>query len=406
MLRFLFKLSLFLPIAGGVAWVNWHVDPARVFGRHASDPAWYEYERFLGKSLIEGQPQPLVAPHNELILDELMFRSFDHLDVLVLGASVAKPIRRDLYADGTFFNASGFGGGIEEMVAVCELCRECGHRPSRVVLEIEPATVQTSRAPLLPGYLPLFGKAITRLHLTNKPEYSSRWAGLLGFLARAVGEDASSDARSLFSQYDTLFSPSYCQYCLRLVIQSFGQRGTATQFVEQFPPPNQHLLHPDGSLQWCEVFLGQTPDDIRRSTGKLPTEQIVADSVRPSDERKHLFEAFVVDLLHSGAVVEFFLPPPNPWLFDEAQRELQQAGKSSPTAETEHYLRSFAGQHGIRVSRFVRSSPGGRDRGGFRRPGASASRSDRADLESRTKVASRDHLRSDRRLHFVPVWTA
>jgi hypothetical protein len=218
-----------------------------------------------------------------------------------------------------------------------------------VVLEIEPAMLQTRRAPILPGFLPLLDKASTRLHLTNKPEYSSRWAGVLGFLARAVGEDASTDVRSLFSQYDTLFSPSYCQYCLRLVIQSFGQRETATHFVEQFARPNQHLLHPDGSLQWCEVYLGQTPDDIRRSTGKPPTEQIVADWVRPAAERQQFFEAFVTDLLHSGAVVEFFLPPPNPWLFDEAQRELQQAGKSSPTAETEQYLRSVAGQHAIRV---------------------------------------------------------
>jgi hypothetical protein len=348
-LRFLFKLSFFLPIAGGMAWVNWHVDPARVFGRHASDPAWYEYERFLGNSLIEGRPQPLVATHNELILDELMFRSFDRLDVLVLGSSSAKPIQKELYGGERFFNAAVFGARLEEMMALDELAREMGLHPRRIVLAIEPVKLQSRTAPLMPGFVPLVRNARARLHLGDDSETQDRWAPLLGLLAHVIGEDESSDVRSLFSQYDTLFSPSYCQYCLRLVIQSFGQRGTATQFVEQFPPPNQHLLHPDGSLQWCEVFLGQTPDDIRRSTGKLPTEQIVADSVRPAAERKHLFEAFVGDLLHSGAVVEFFLPPPNPWLFDEAQRELQQAGKSSPTAETEQYLRSFAGQHGIRV---------------------------------------------------------
>jgi hypothetical protein len=347
-LRFLFKLSLFLPIACGMTWVNWHVDPARVFGRHASDPAWYEYERFLAHSLIEGHPQPLVAPHNELILDELMFRSLDHLDVLALGSSSAKPIHKGLYGQ-QFFNGAVFGARLEEMLALDELAREMGLHPRRIVLAIEPVKLQSRTAPVSPGFVRLVRNARDRLRVSDEPEHSGRWAALVGLLDRAIGQDASSDVQSLFSQYDTLLSPSYCQYCLRLVIESFGQRGTATHFVEQFPPPNQHLLYPDGSLQWCDVFTGQTPEDIRRSTGKPPTEQITDESMRPAAERRQLLEAFITDHLQSRGSVEFFLPPPNPWLYEEAQRELQQAGRSNPTAETEQYLRTLAAQHGIRV---------------------------------------------------------
>src|ERR1700733_14232477 len=61
--------------------------------------------------------------------------------------------------------------------------------------------------------------------------------------------------------------------------------------------------------------------DRRGSSGqdrKGPTEQIIAESVRPAAERQYLLEAFVTDLLKSGIAVEFFLPPPNPWLFEEA----------------------------------------------------------------------------------------
>ena len=85
MLRFLWKLGLLLPIPLGVAWINWHVDPAKALGQHDSDPARYKYENLIAASLIAGRPEPLVAPHNQLILNELMFRSFTRLDVLVSG---------------------------------------------------------------------------------------------------------------------------------------------------------------------------------------------------------------------------------------------------------------------------------------------------------------------------------
>jgi hypothetical protein len=349
MVRFLFKLSLFLPIAAGLAWVNWHVDPARIFGRHASDPAWYEYERFLARSLIEGSPQRLAAVHNELILDELMFRHFDRLDVLVLGSSSAKPIHKELYGGQSFFNGAYFGARLEEMMGVEELAREAGLRPRRVVLAIEPAKLQTRTGPVAPSFVPLLSKVRARLHLSDEAEQASRWAALCGSLVAPLGEEASNVVQSIFNQYDTLFSPSYCQYCLRLLIQSTLQRGAGDQFVEQFQKPNQHLLYPDGSLEWCEVFTSQTPDNIRRSTGKPPTESITDDSLRPAPERCRVFEAFVNELLQSGTAVEFFLPPPNPWLFEAATQELQKSGKSNPTAETEAYLRSFAAQHGIRV---------------------------------------------------------
>jgi hypothetical protein len=102
-------------------------------------------------------------------------------------------------------------------------------------------------------------------------------------------------------------------------------------------------------LEWCHVFLVQTPDDIRRVTGKAPTEKIIADSLRPGPERCRLFEAFATGLLESGVAVELFLLPPNPWLFEEAQNELQKTGKANPTAESEAYLRSFAAKHGVRI---------------------------------------------------------
>jgi hypothetical protein len=349
LVRLLLKLSLFLPIVVGVACVNWQVDPARVFDRHAFDPRWFKYERFLARSLASGQPQPLAAVHNELILDTLLFRNFDRLDVLALGSSTAKPIHKELYGGQSFFNASVLGARLEEMIALGELARESGLRPRLAVLAIEPVKLQARTAPLTPGIAPLVERARARLHVPAESQPGGPWAASAAWLAPRIGEQAASDIDSLLTQYDTLFSPSYCQYCLRLVLESMRMSEGGENFVAQFGPQNRNLLYPDGSLQWCEVFLVQSPEDIRRSTSKVPTEQITAESVRPTAERRTLFEAFVRDLLDSGTKVEFFLPPPNPWLYAEAQAELQKLGRSSPTAETEAYLRRFAQEHDIRV---------------------------------------------------------
>ncbi len=217
------------------------------------------------------------------------------------------------------------------------------------MLAIEPVKLEARTTPLMPDFVALVDKARSRLHVPAESVPVGRWAGVVGFLAPRIGEAAASDIESVLTQSDTLFSPSYFQYCLRLVIESIRQGEGDEHFVAQFAKQNRNLLYPDGSLQWCEVFLVQTPEDIRRSTGKAPTEQIVAESVRPIAERRALFEAFVNDLLHSGIQIELFLPPPNPWLYAEAEHELQKSGKTCPTAETEAYLRGFAKQHGIRV---------------------------------------------------------
>ena len=171
MLRFLIKLSLFVPIAFAVTWVNWHVDPARVFDRHASDPAWYEYERFLARGLTRGEPQRLAAVHNELILDELMFRTLDRLDVLVLGSSSAKPIHKELDAGQSFFNASYFGSRLEEMMALEELARESGLRPRRVVLAVEALDFQSRNSLTVSS---IRYRAPKRVSLTLSSDWSIR----------------------------------------------------------------------------------------------------------------------------------------------------------------------------------------------------------------------------------------
>lgn len=69
MFRFLVKLGFFLPILLLIVWVNWSVDPAKLFGGHSSDPARYEYELIIARELLAGRPHAAAAPNNERIID-------------------------------------------------------------------------------------------------------------------------------------------------------------------------------------------------------------------------------------------------------------------------------------------------------------------------------------------------
>ncbi len=202
---------------------------------------------------------------------------------------------------------------------------------------------------MTPGFVALVDKARSRLHLPAESVPVGRWAGVVGFLAPRIGEAAASDIESVLTQSDTLFSPSYFQYCLRLVIESVRQGEGDEHFVAQFAKQNRNLLYPDGSLQWCEVFLVQTPEDIRRSTGKAPTEQIVAESVRPIAETPRCSRRLSTTSCIRESKSSSFCRRPTRGSTLRQKTSLQKSGKTCPTAETEAYLRGFAKQHGIRV---------------------------------------------------------
>jgi hypothetical protein len=349
--RFLFKLTLFLPIPLLMGWVNWTVDPVKLFPGHYWDPARYKYEIIIAQDLLAGRSHYQIGPYQELIVDEVMFRNRPHVDVLALGSSVAKPIHESLFGGLSFFNGSIFGGGLEEMIAVYELARESGVRPGRVVLQIDATVLGDRSGPSASILAPLLRRARMRMHLGAEPARNNAWTAILNALV--PGERATEPVAEEvpFYPYDALLSPRYLQLSTRFATRSWFSSGGAGKrgIVEQWPRANQHLMYPDGSIEWCQWSLDQTPESIRQSSDTSQLKLIAGDSLGPREVQCRMFEAFVSDLLESGIVVEIFLPPVNPWQFDRVQGEFQQAGKTLPSTATEAYVRSFAEQHRVRV---------------------------------------------------------
>lgn len=117
----------------------------------------------------------------------------------------------------------------------------------------------------------------------------------------------------------------------------------------QFGAANQHMVYPDGSVEWCSNFRAQTAAMLRLTLDKSQTAEIVSEDRRREDDECRLLEAFVADLGRTGVDVEIVLLPPNPWVFDAAEKERKLAGKTLLSIDTEAYIRSLAAKYKIRV---------------------------------------------------------
>jgi hypothetical protein len=122
-------------------------------------------------------------------------------------------------------------------------------------------------------------------------------------------------------------------------------RGPFSQFGEA----NEILLFPDGSYQWWDNALAETPEHIRQKADEGDTVSVAAKEYRPLAGKCRLYDAFVADLVRSGVEVEFVLLPPNPWYFERSEQEWKRAGKRLPSVDTEAFIRSLAEKYKLRV---------------------------------------------------------
>jgi hypothetical protein len=345
--RVLRKVSLLVPILIGMIWINWSVDPVMLYYGHFDDPSRHPYVGVITKDLLAGKPHSTVAFYSERLVDEAMFRSQPKIDVLVLGSSMAKPIHHEMFPGLSFFNASIYGGRLEEMIAMWDVARACGVRPKRVLLQLDQAAVGKRTYPLSAEWSTIFHQARQRLCGDDGP--LDRGSGFAPNIdPRVPGDQAAgfTGGRGPLHPYDTLISPRYLQLSVLFAVRKWW---SANAIPVLFAGEDQHELLPDGSVEWCSHWRLRKITDFHLPTENSQVPIIAAEWMRPVENQRRLFEAFVLDLQKSGTQVEFVLLPSNPWLYGLALKEFGQAGKTLPSADTEAYLRAFTGRHMIRV---------------------------------------------------------
>jgi hypothetical protein len=345
--QFIFKLCLLLPLLAGMAWVNWSFDPAILMVEHRDDPTRHPYENIIAEDLLAGRSHRLKSLQLEIVVDELVFRGRPEIDTLVLGTSIAKPIHGGLFVGPHFFNASVTGGRIEEMLMAYQLALDCGLKPRHVLIEVDARSLSPRDG--VPDSK-LLRRALNRLGLPVETKHDS----VLHLLWRAVapGEETAGTAnvQGPFYPYDELLSPRYFQFTMAFLARRWMARADKPRdLVSQFGEANESLLSPDGSLQWWDNALAQTPESIRQTFAQSPPGGLAGLDARPLAEKPRMYEAFVEDLVRSGVDVQFLLLPPNPWIFEQARQAAVAAGKELSSVETESIIRSLAAKEKVRV---------------------------------------------------------
>src|SRR5580658_2135621 len=176
MRRFVIKMMWFVPLLALIAAVNRTIDPARFYGTHFLDPSRDRYEGTVVDHLLAGQTQALLGPYNERLVHEAIFQSNRPIDVLVLGASVAKPINSDSFPGQHLYNASIYGGELEEAAAAYQLAWEAGRRPKRVVIEMHGRELAMRNWDVLEVFAPVVLRVRKRLDLPEDDTGSTREA--------------------------------------------------------------------------------------------------------------------------------------------------------------------------------------------------------------------------------------
>lgn len=333
------------PILVAMIWINWSVDPVMLYDHHFEDLRRHPYVGMITRDLLSGKPHAAAAYYSERLVQEVMFRHQPAIEVLVLGSSMAKPIHHELFPGRSFYNASCFGGRLEEMVSLWEMARGDGIHPKRVLLQLDAGYIGERRSPVSAEWSGIFNQARHRLCGDENPVGRGT---ILSFDPRVPGEEAAGFASGsgLFYPYDTLISPRYLQLSVFFLWKKWS---AGNSYPVMFGEDQQHLIYPDGSVQWCAFWRRRKITDFHSPTQNPQTPIVAADWMRPIEYQRRLFEALIADIQKSGARVDFVLLPSNPWLYDQAVTEFGRAGKSLPSTDTETYLRRYAKQNRIQV---------------------------------------------------------
>jgi hypothetical protein len=346
MRRFLLRLSFLAPFVLAMAAINWTVDPARFF-RRGTASTLAGYEATLLEDLRAGHAHTVVDLYNLPVVLEERIRDQDRIDVLVLGSSISTPFHAADFPGEVMFNGAVPGGDLEEAMCVYELACECERRPKRIVLEVHGwGYMLGKRSVGLPAdFGPIFQRFLKRL---KRVENADDPITSLAFLSRPadLAQNIALD-HGWFDPYDKLISPRYMQLALQVLARRYLQKDR--EAGGGIPEDKRNVLYPDGSTEWSPSLRSATPSSIHEHFAGRIIRAAELEETRPDEARCRLFEAFVLEVLHSGTRLDLLFTPPIDWMHEPSRAEYRALGRETPASQTEKYLLTLAKKHNLRV---------------------------------------------------------
>jgi hypothetical protein len=183
MLRFLYKLLLFLPILILVILVNYYVDPANLYRSDTYTGTGESYEKSIARYLTSGYNVTNVEMLDERLLQKFLIlsRKAETVELAVLGSSRSQLLGSNLFPQKRIINNSVTGATIEDLLALINLYDSMNYKPSELIIELPPWYLndnsgQTRWKSLESDYISFTGKLEGEKSMTNKISKQPNWS--------------------------------------------------------------------------------------------------------------------------------------------------------------------------------------------------------------------------------------
>jgi hypothetical protein len=311
------RASLLLVVAAlPVAFSAW-IDPARLVATKSA-------EREIARVLASGGMVTDVPNYDDRAIEKyLAALRGERAEVLMLGSSRMTPMPASAFPGKRFFNAAVQGALLDDLLGVYGLYDAAGHRPNRVVLNVDPWTESYDGG--IGGWGALADERATVMRRAGIPV--SPWRERLALAA---------------SKWRMVATPEY----FRLAVFSFrhhGAHGIVWRVADHAQNADRTLL-PDGTIVWKET----TPALAAAAAHDFATrglDERFHDLAHRAPGRADAIDKFVRYLNSEGVNVTVLLVPFPPEVYDAALRL-----KGRTVADVERDLRASAARAGALVA--------------------------------------------------------
>lgn len=319
MKRFLKRILFLIPLPLLIIAINYFEDPANLFNE--------KYELGIADYLVQGNNVTNVLNYNERLLQKLFIEKMSNCPtVIVLGSSRAMQINSKYFKKSNFINNGVSGTSLEDYLAIYYLYEKKGCKIQKVILGLDP-------------------------WLLNDNNDQSRWKDLGNeysiFIKKLLKNSVEITLELKLYQYKkfiSLISPSYFKTSLRYLIKGIDRKYIPTKEMvnESFTKIS------DGSIYYDILYRNASRDAVEDEARRT----IAANTIYSLDNFTHLskhygaiFSNFVEYLQKQNIVVEFFLCPYNPIVYEYFKNNSYY----HIVLKTENYFMDYAISHKIKV---------------------------------------------------------
>jgi hypothetical protein len=274
--------------ASPVAFTAW-MDPAHILGAPND-------EAEIASALLAGHNVTDVGNYDDRAITRLLAEERrGRPDVLVLGSSRIQPLPAAPFPGQVFVNGGVSGGRLDDFIAVYSIYDTDARRPRRVVLHLDPFSVQFDPSGA-PGGAFLETRAALLARLGSPTLlWRDRFAIRIAALKR-------------------ISSPEYFRLSAFALLRH-GPNGVRF-FVTDRRQNNERTRTPDGTIVWSRVSQKESEQAVREYLSAMRTDDRYLNLDRGASERNlELLERFIRYLRSEGVDVGLVLAPYHPQVY-------------------------------------------------------------------------------------------